>query len=740
MTYSNLKSSSLIGSLSLVLALSGLVACSEKNNPAVKNANNSTFYVDSVSASFTTVGEANAQGVQNKKILSMEACLKDVAQTNSINNVDFKLSAGDVSANKITDRRGCVLWQELVEYDPQETEKNVFMTRSVEALKSHTGTEKIVFSVNPWKDQFSYNRQASAGATGVNVGPVSYKAKDLSLSAGINYDYDLYVKISESGANGVLSPIKRQTEINTLRLKYKGIDYENLKVDQKLNLTFPFTYITDLSISFLRQSLGQISEEKIKMGNFMFHLVFLKEKQVVQNPQAEDVIAAVSFKGKPRGDAGMITVPITVEFNNIPALSSRMSVLLTVTSLDQPALFTEQTYEGMVNGVNANEQLEIGLIPNDSNAHDLFEKYAALSEVKAKSVLTVDSVLVAEGFKKINNAVVSYTKYGLFTKSSETVDLAKTIDSLQDQHDLSKEELRALCAAFFQDSMKTENNSPYQSCLNRPSAVLAAEVRDLVSDVNPKPVGTPSFGRGEALEITSSFVLSEKNGKKSGYEYQGSVGGDFSAGLNFGKGFDLSPIKQTPSPTPGLPPVSSPIFDAGAKVGGGINLGLGGKAYFANGYEKEMGSGKSVSISSTESLISQPIAVTLAVTSQKCLLITANDKWAKTISDQGMYTARYLCSSKSQGQKVENYFLLNHSKGTKASSIADQYSPVINPLRMLVRGEKPYEFLKNILTDKHGYKVFVGMSADKIADEPSSFMTQEAPLMLSSSKKVLIER
>lgn len=725
MTYSNLKSSTLIGSLSLILALGGLVSCSEKDAPLVKNANNSTFYVDSVSASFTTVGEANAQGIQNKKILSMEACIKDVAQTNSVNYIDFKLTAGDVSANKGTDHRGCILWQELVEFDPQETEKNVFMTRSVQALKSHSGTEKIVFSVNPWKDQFSFNRQASVNG-GVNVGPVSYKAKDLSLSAGINYDYDLYVKISESSANGVLSPIQRQTEINTLRLKYKGIDYENLKVDQKLNLTFPFTYITDLSVSFLRQSLGQISEEKIKMGNFMFHLVFLKEMQVVQNPQPENVIAAVSFKGKPRGDAGLITVPITVEFNNIPALSSRMSVLLTVTSLDQPALFTEQAYEGMVNGVTANEQLEIGLIPNSSSAHDLFDKYMTLTEQRTKQLLTVDSVLANEGFVAVKKPVVTYTKTGWFSKSTETVDLAKTIDNLQAQHELSKEELRALCAAFFQDAMKTENNSPYQSCLNKPSAVLAAEVREFVSQVSEKPVGTPSFGRGEALEITSSFVLSEKNSKRSGYEYQGSVGGDFSAGLNAGKSFDF--------------PVSTPIFGVDAKVGGGVNLGIGGKAYFANGYEKETGSGKSVSISSTEVLVSQPISVTLAVTSQKCLLISANDKWAKTIKSQGMYTARYLCASKSQGERVENYFLLNHSKGTKASSVADQYSPVINPIRMLVRGEKPYEFLRGILTDKHGYKLFVGMSADKVADDPTSFMTQEAPLMLSSSRKVILAR
>lgn len=730
MTYSNIKSSVMMGSMSLLLVF-GVISCSESNSPQLKNSNNSTFYVDAVTASFTTVGEANAQGVHNKKLLSLEACLKDNAQTNSVNNLNFKLTAGEVSAAKSTDHRGCILWQELVEYDPQESEKNVFMTRTVEALQSHSGAEKVVFSVNPWKDQFAFNRQASVAGNGVNVGPVSYKAKDLSQAAGVNYDYDVYVKISESGANGVLSPIKRQTEINTLRLKYKGIDYENLKIDQKLNLTFPFTYITDLSISFLRQNLGQISEEKIKMGNFMFHLVFLKEQQVVQNPKPEDVIAAVSFKGKPRGDAGMISVPITVNFNNVAALSSRMSAILTVTSLDQPALFTEQTYEGMVNGIMANEQLEIGLIPNDSNAHDLFEKYVSSQETKAVDTLTAESVLTSEGFKLVNKPLVTYTKKGFFSSSTETVDLAKTIQDLQDQHEFTKVELRALCSAFFQGSIKTENNSPYQSCLNSPAKVLSAEVREFVNSVNPKPVGTPSFGRGEVLEITSSFVLAEGSASTSGYGLEGSIGGNVEVGASTGLGWK----NESDDPN-----ASKPLLPVSANASAGVKLGLGGKAYATKGYEKSQKDGKSVSISSTEALSSQPISVTMSVVSQKCLLMSSKSGWTARMKAEGIPTARYFCTAKNEGQKTENYFLLNHSKGTKASSIADVYSPVVNPLRLMVRGDQSYTFLKTLLTDKYGYKILVGMTADKVVDDPSNFMTQEAPLMLSSSRRIILAK
>ena len=318
MIFSNNNSRSLLG---FFLSTGLLISCSENNSPQVKGANNSTFYVDTLTAKFTTVGEPNAQGKQNKKLLSFEACLKDNAQTNSVSNLKFDIVAGDVSAAKTSDYRGCLLWQELIEFEPDAEVKNLFMTRNVVATQSHTGTEKVVFSVNPYKDTFDFNRQGSTGGPVAN-GPVTYKLKDLKANSVSNYDYDIYVKINED-VNSLLSPIRRQAEVTALRLDYRSIDYANIEVDSKMNLTFPYTYKTSLSMDLIRQDLGDITAEKIKRGNFKFNLVFLKEMTQVKDPKPSDVVAAVTWTAKPRGDAGLIEVPINVKFSNVPALSSR---------------------------------------------------------------------------------------------------------------------------------------------------------------------------------------------------------------------------------------------------------------------------------------------------------------------------------------------------------------------------------------------------------------------------------
>lgn len=713
--------------LSVVLGTGLLISCSENNEPQVKGTNNSTFYVDTLTAKFATVGEPNAQGKQSQKLISFEACLKDNAQTNSVSNLTFDIIAGEAEAAKVSDYRGCLVWYELLDFDPNAEVKNIFMTRDVKATESHSGTEQLVFWVNPYKDTFEFNRHGTAGGS-VPTSPVSYKlSRDVKTSSVASYNYDIYVKINED-VNSLLSPIRRQAEITALRLDFRNIDYANIEVDSKMNLTFPYTYKTSLAMDLIRQDLGNITAEKIKRGNFMFNLVFLKEMAKVDKPSASDVVAAVQWSARPRGDAGLIEVPISVKFSNIAALSSRMNVLLTITSLDTPALFADQSYDGIVNGISANDNLDISLIPNENSARELLEKYEAEKAQKPVRNLTAKQVLDAEGFESVAASAVKFTsKAGIFAKATEsTVDLARVIDNLGENQQLTDVEEKAVCAAFFLGKMQG-NEAAYKDCLSNPSRVLNAEIREFANSIEGKPSNI-SFGRTENLKISAAFELTQGSAKTSGYNLDANISGNADAGAAVGAGWSL-PFPKAGSDKAG------PIK---ADVGLGVKIGLGGKAYTAKALEKSEKGAKAVSISSTEAVSSQPIAVTLDLTATKCLLVVANAGY--TAKSAAMPKSKYLCSKNAlKAQRTEYFFLLNHQRVDGNSSVTDTHSAVVNPLRMLVRGQRPYEFLKGILTsDKFSYKLLVGMNADQVTEDPTNFVTQEAPMMLSSTRKVVL--
>ncbi|OYZ18106.1 MAG: hypothetical protein B7Y39_14155 [Bdellovibrio sp. 28-41-41] len=718
MIFSRNKVKSLLG---FVFSAGLLISCSENNEPQVKGANNSTFYVDALTAKYTTVGEPNAQGKQSKKLISFEACLKDNAQTNSVSNLKFDIVAGEAAATKVSDYRGCLVWYELVDFDPDAEVKNIFMTRDVKATESHSGTEQLVFWVNPHKDTFEFNRHGSAGGS-VAASSVSYKlSRDVKTSSIAGYEYDIYVKINED-VNSLLSPIRRQAEITALRLDFRNIDYANIEVDSKMNLTFPYTYKTSLAMDLIRQDLGNITAEKIKRGNFMFNLVFLKEMAKVDKPSVSDVVAAVQWTARPRGDAGLIEVPISVKFSNIAALSSRMNVLLTITSLDSPALFADQSYDGIVNSISANDNLDISLIQNENSARELLEKYEVEKAQKPVRNLSAKQVLASEGFESVSAAAVKFTsRAGIFSKATEsTVDLAKVIDNLGENQQLTDIEEKAVCAAFFLGKMQG-NEAAYKDCLSNPNRVLNAEIREFANSVEGKPSNI-SFGRTENLKISAAFELTQGSAKTSGYNLDANIGGNIDAGVTAGIGGVL-PIPKAPIK---------------GDVGIGVKIGLGGKAYTAKALEKSEKGAKAVSISSTEAVSSQPIAVTLDLTATKCLLVVANASY--TAKSAAIPKAKYLCSKNAlKGQRTEYFFLLNHQRVDGNSSVTDTYSAVVNPLRMLVRGQRPYEFLKGILTsDKFSYKLLVGMNADQVTEDPTNFVTQEAPMMLSSTRKVVL--
>ncbi len=721
MIFSKMSSKTALIALAAISAFS----CSERENSQIKNADNATFYVDSVAGSFSTV-EMNSQSLASKKLLSMTACLKDNAASSSVNNLKFEVVAGDVSTIKQTDNKGCIYWQELVDYDPSGVEKNVYMARTVRAVESHSGEKSFSVSVNPWGEKMAYFPQVQAQSN-AQLAMVSYKAKDLKEASNVGYDYDFAIQLSEKVSLG--SGIRRQSEITELRLNYRNIDYGKFEVDSNLNLTASYNYVTNLSISLLRQSLSELSPIKIKSGLFQFHLVLLKETANLKNPKASDVLSAVQFSGKPYGDAGIIQESINLKFKNIAALASRMNVLMTVSSLDNPQLFEDQTFEGALNKIETNQNLAIGLIPNTANARLLYQAYMS-QPTGQEAQSNVAQKLKDAGFAEIKQKMVSFdkTKY-LFMSENVNVDLNQIIQKVSTDRSLTSDEKAALCAAFVQNTNNSLLKKAYQQCLLNPESSIDAKVTDMVVSVNSKNVSV-SIGRPEKLAVTANFDLVENTSRERGQNLDarasGSIGAEIGASLGWGN------TKPDPTPAPKIP--------IAAKASASAKVGIGGEIYYVSSYSRGEKDSTAVSISSTEELTSEPLLISMDVSSQKCLLITAMSGSALDESSKKvkLATGRYICDSRvERTNKTEVYYFMNHNRGLTSSSLNDQNSAQANPLRLFVRGTNMHNYLRSILSDnKYKFSVFLRkMTAQHVLDDASSLMTQEMPGLLSSGQK-----
>ncbi len=713
--------------LGLFLSAALVVSCNENNTPAVKGANNATFYVDTLNkVGFVAVGEPNNQGKYNKKLLSLEACMKDNAQTNSLSNLRFDVVAGDVAMEKKTDYRGCVQWQELIEFDPDDDVKNVIMNRSLSAKESHSGSDQFMFTVNPIKDDVSgiIRNGTYTDTTASSASSVTFKLQQFAVSEAEptkGTSNVIYVKIASRLQTKSLSRIARQTEIETLNLESKGVDFYNLKLDQNLNLVFPYKYYTRFSISLLKQSLDGLAGDIIKKGDFKFYLLVVKENADITNPQLDDVLGATEFSASPRGDAGLITVPIVLNFSNVTSITNRVNFLFTAMSLDTPARFTEQNFEGFANGLVANKDLAIKLVPNTFSTQALYDSYVKLQQDALGFKAPIAESLGKAGLELVGNPFVKYTvkEAPSLPAVEKLIDLRKVVENMGDtQAALNFDEKRAICSAYYQAKIKAVDDPEYQSCLVNPAAVLEASVSEIVDSVDPNVGSTPSVMDVETLNMTSTFEVSDVvdhgNGKTVDAAVEGNVSVGWSPTSTLWWQWAVNKIAK---------------WATGFSAGLDVKASLGGKMYGSYKTEKRQTDTNDGKITKVKELTSLPIAITMNAKVTKCMVI------AKKVA--GSFS-RYFCLPAKDAARTEYYYLIDYTRVDKTNSVVDIYSGIVNPFHMLVRGKESYTSLKETLTSTGSITTFfVGKIDEKRLQNPESYMTQAAPMVLKSQRNLL---
>lgn len=724
--------------LGLAVGAGALISCSEHNAPQRKG-NEATFYVSTFEApaDFFIIGEPNAQGKYNKRQLPLEVCLKDKAQTNSLSNLRFDIVAeNNVMIERTTDSNGCLQWQELVEFDPDGDSENLPMNRSIVAKESHSGTYKIMFTIDPINGKFS---KLIRNGTYVEQGgsTVSYKIQHFASAANANNvaggsdsNQVFYLKV-ESGnlAHNRSTRKARQTEVETLNLESKGVDFYNLKLDQKLNIVFPYVYYTRFSIFLLRQKLEGRSGEAIKSGRFRFYLTVLKDNANLKNPQISDVLSAVEFDGSPRGDAGLITVPITLNFSNVTSISNRVNFLFTVVSSDTPVLFPAQEFEGYSKeGLVANADLAIKLYPSEGNAQSLVAGYTQkIAQENEVSKISIEDALGQEGLEKITSPWVKFSWKDTPTSVAVTKDLKlKTmIDNLSDSRNLSIDEKRALCAAYYQGKIQSLEDANYIACLTNPSAHLEASITEIVESVEPNVVSDPVIMDTETFNMTSEFVISSASSTAKGHEGEGAVDGKVGVGFKpfdkdkpLSKGWIGGIVAKVLAWTTGITPVLE------------VNATLSGKAYVSNKSETKQSNDKTGKIVQEKVLTSTPLVITFNAKALKCMVI---------VRKASNSSSRYVCGDRKSISRTEYYYLVDYAKADKAGSVViDKYSGVVNPFHMLVRGKDTYTSLRDTLSSTGTMTTFwISKIDEKKLEDASNYMTQSAPMVLSTRTGLL---
>lgn len=639
-------------------------------------------------AGFISVGEPNSQGKYSQKLLPLQACIKDQAGLNAVGGLRFSIVAGNATIEKTTDHRGCLQWQELIDFDPESEAKNIMMARTIVAGELNSNSAKLVFSINPiletFKDLTLLNDTFIESAD-VAIS-VSFKVVPFSTTSSYitvpNDNKVIYVKV-ENQLEIPSSRIAQQLEIVTLNLESKGVDLYNVKIDQNLNVIFPHKYYTRFSIQSVKQKLEGIVSKTIKRGNFRFYLVTLKENANLKAPQGGDILSAVEFDATPRGAAGLITVPIVLNFKNATAITNRVNFLLSVVSIDSPTSIENQSFEGFVNGLASGADLKFNLYPSDASALKAYQisVESALQNDRAK--ISIAKSLTESGLIPVRNPLVKFDlkKTKGVSTPAQIVDL-KAVIKLRTAQSLLLDEKRAVCSAYYQERILSIDDVGYQNCLKFPAQHLKASITEFVESVDPNVSSEPLILDLEKLMMTAGFKVGQSEEKKN---------------------------------------TNSTSIQLNAQIGGNV--------YVSNSVEY---SSRAALVSSEKILTSLPVMISMKAKTTKCLIISKRED-----PINGGFT-RFYCNPVQEVNFSEYYYLVESVRSEKTYSVIDDYSGVAIPFSMLVRGKETYSFLKEILTNKKSIATLMMSKIDeKKLEGPASYLTQEGPHVLSTRKNIM---
>ena len=722
----------------LLLSLAvGLTGCMNRD-PSITE-NNATFYVDSISPSFAP-NKVNQNGDVSQKFINMKACIKDNAQKSIIMNVPFAIYADGVEVIHInyeknnqvnfeTDRDGCIIWQELFEFNPKTSERQISITRTFKALSGHYGSVEAQIAYNPWHDDMQFLKlgfKAQAAEKAKIVYSSGMKLDRINNFSGgtSSSQIDIHGKLQSSSE---LVPL----DISNLSMSFLKRDFDQYEISQSLGLTIAHQYRLRFSLAAIRQTLdhGPVLEP-VNAGHFRFHFVLLREgydsKKMTPETALQFVVGSTSFDST--GIVGRFQEDITVRFDNIAALANRMTAILTVESIDQSDVFQTTSFEGMVTPVAGSGVQGLNLIPAQADGQRFARLYAGYRDeaVKLKGL---------EVLKNNANFASARAATGTQPQNAVTVyDYAKILKSKSLPSPTDTTYAQALCYSYFNASMTDALVNAYEACKNaaisaNPEKMMIGVLRDFVEKVNdPKPtqVNVPQV---ETITMSSGLNFSDSKSQDQGITSRKDNGvyGGLGAELNV-----MSLLEKIP--VVGTVIKALNIFNFSASTG--VKMSWNKDWYYGSGLTQSQSQSAGVSTSRAQSVSSEAFKFQINVSTKTCLMIAPSPELVKLMNGAKAPEGKFVCSDQLEtGVREEVYYFISQTSGSGASPLSDSMSSADNPLRIFVRGPRTYDLFSKLISqnkfDLKLQKLSVEERTDKLRDQLNQYVTQEFPGMIT---------
>lgn len=134
----------------LILISLMLAACVKPQNHDSNVDKAATFYVDEVKPAMDTAETYDGFTIPKARTYTFTACAKDRRTDEALPGAPFVISGGERDQDIHTDKDGCAVWSERIDFDYLSNEKYIPITRQITAKGTQEGSRTMKLAIDPW--------------------------------------------------------------------------------------------------------------------------------------------------------------------------------------------------------------------------------------------------------------------------------------------------------------------------------------------------------------------------------------------------------------------------------------------------------------------------------------------------------------------------------------------------------------------------------------------------------------
>lgn len=614
--------SSKFSSLSLMVVLAtALTACDGRKGPSggdeglyggaedVTYVANSTFRVESVDISQTSVQSIDDFGLPKFKKFQFKACITNSVNQSPVNQVRFGVSDGKSERILRTQGDGCLLWDEVHKISALQKERLLHFQRHFRGVDGYTGNVTVDLAINPWEESPTlYDLRR-------------YTPPDLDSGLeNLGFESDM-LNLGLGPANAAGSA---EAFLADVSMEFTGHDKSQTIITPLLTLKPVQKFRLRLEPKFIRRNLkNELVRMDLKGGEFKLRFVVLRDGSQ-DDPKPQDLVAEYQGDIKVLYD-GTATQDILLRIHDTSKILSRNRAVIILEPIGEAARVARVgVYSGFIGALTGGDA-DVRLVSAEEKGSlvgaritnllgQVSEKRDALTVFKENAQLAERNDLL--DLAKGGESAIGFSPYGSATGSG----------------------IPKLCAVVYlpTDKVKVERwifggakeKPAIEECSRNPRKYLGIGTYDFVQELKGDIRNVPELTSVSARKIEISRSLSWR--KESSTSMGGKISGSFDP---LGLLTDFL----------------------------GIKIGIGSEVYAAAELSKSTSRGVEASVSESQSFSVVRDAYEITALTKNCIAV------------QGVIEGRgfFACADKTEEKTfVERYYLVNYD--VESSPFADE--------------------------------------------------------------------